>query len=339
VTRLKLSRSLARVAPSPRCTARRIAAVVVPFAAVTSAACRGPGDDAIAAAPPVAAAAFDESRWQPPAESDIPADSLGASISRGLALLRFTPESLPRFATSALRCTSCHQDDGRKATAAPLTGAHARYPKYMSRTGAVIGLADRVNYCFTRSLAGVALPVESREMQDLLAYLAYLSRGIPVGASTAGANGLVRMPEILIGDTARGRALFQQQECIVCHGAEGKGAGPIPALWGERSYSLGASMAREERAASFIYHNMPQTRPGTLSAQQAFDLAAFINAQPRPDSPGKEDDWPVGGAPADVPYRTAGHEPYRPPGRILPRRNPRGAIVPPPAPVKGRVTG
>ena len=55
-------------------------------------------------------------------------------------------------------------------------------------------------------------------------------------------------------------------------------------------------------------HNMPQTAPGSLTAQEAFDLSAFINAQPRPDSPGKEDDWPMGGAPADVPYDTKGHE-------------------------------
>src|SRR5215831_4270966 len=94
-------------------------------------------------------ATFVEANWRPPTEADIPTDSLGAAIRRGLYLLRFTPESLPAFATSSLRCTSCHENDGTKASAAPLTGAHARYPKYMTRSGAVIGLADRVNYCFT----------------------------------------------------------------------------------------------------------------------------------------------------------------------------------------------
>ena len=73
-----------------------------------------------------------------------------------------------------------------------------------------------------------------------------------------------------------------------------------PALWGEKSYSVGASMAREERAASFIWHNMPQTAPGTLQPQEAFDLAAFINKHPRPDSPGKEGDWPMGGDDRDI---------------------------------------
>ena len=40
-------------------------------------------------------AAFDEAAWKAPREADIPADSLGVSIKRGLYLLRFTPESLP----------------------------------------------------------------------------------------------------------------------------------------------------------------------------------------------------------------------------------------------------
>jgi thiosulfate dehydrogenase len=93
-------------------------------------------------------------------------------------------------------------------------------------------------------------------------------------------------------------------------------------------------MTREERAASFIYHNMPQTAPGTLTPQEAFDLAAFVNSHPRPDSPGKELDWPMGGAPKDVPYDTKGHAAYRPPP-LLPRATPERALVPNP-PVAGR---
>ena len=120
------------------------------------------------------------------------------------------------------------------------------------------------------------------------------------------------------------------------HGPEGKGNGPIPALWGPMSYSIGASMAREERAASFIWHNMPQTAPGTLTPQQAFDLSAFINSHPRPDSPGKEADWPTGGAPADVPYNTNGHTAHRPPASVFSRTNPRGTRVPNPASIARR---
>ncbi len=314
----------------------RVACGLAPFAIAVAAMATACGTSA----PPkavagVSAVHFDESAWKPPREADIPTDSLGASIKRGLYLLRFTPESLPRYATSSLRCTSCHQDDGVKPSAAPLSGSQARFPKYMPRSGAVIALADRVNYCFTRSLAGNAIPVGSREMVDILSYLAFISHDVPVGKKTAGADGLIAMKDTLVGDTTRGRGIFEKT-CVVCHQKDGGGLGPIPALWGSRSYSIGASMAREERTASFIWHNMPQSAPGTLQPQQAFDVAAFINSHARPDSPGKEGDWPIGGAPEDVPYATHGHTPFRPPRQLVPRASSAGALVPnPPALPRG----
>ena len=272
---------------------------------------------------------FSSKHWKPPADSEIPNDSMGASIRRGLALVTNTADSLPAYAPGKINCTSCHLDGGRNVEAAALTGSHARFPKYMERTGAVITLADRVNYCFTRSLAGTQLPATSREMEDILSYLAFISRGVPTGAKTPGADGLVKMAP-LVGDTLRGAAQFATT-CAVCHGTDGQGgAGRIPALWGPRSYSVGASMAREERAASFIWHNMPLGQGRTLTPQQAYDLSAYINSRPRPDSPGKEKDWPMGGAPKDVPYNTAGHAAYKPPP-VLRRRNAAGAVVPKPA--------
>ena len=307
--------------------------------AVLAAACSDSArkDAAVSALPRVADSAhgsgpnvtFSEAAWKPKREPDIPNDSLGASIKRGLYLLRFTPESLPKYATGGLRCVSCHQDDGLRATSAPLAGSHARFPKYMSRSGTVISLADRVNYCFTRSLAGSAIPIGSREMTDFLAYFAFISKDVPVGTKIAGTDGLISSPDTLAGDSARGEALYTSKQCVTCHLATGTGNGPIPPLWGPRSYSVGASMARLERAASFIKHNMPQTAPGSLAPQEAFDLSAFVNSHARPDSPGKESDWPTGGAPPDVPYDTKGHKAFHPP-LLLPRENPQGALVPKP---------
>ena len=299
------------------------------------AACEQPGNGGggdTTSAGPVAqqGAAFDPARWQPPADSTIPDDSLGASIRRGLALITHTTDSLPEFAPGHINCTNCHLDGGRKVDAAPLTGSHARFPKYMDRTGAVIGLADRVNYCFTRSLAGTRLPTGSREMQDILAYIAWLSHGVPVGAKLPGADGLPPIPN-LTGDSTRGAAVFAAK-CVACHGQDGQGNVGIPALWGPKSYSIGASMSRHSKAASFIWHNMPLAQGRTLTHQEAYDVASYINSQPRPDSPGKENDWPIGGAPADVPYETKGHAAFRQP-QLLPRSDPAGAIVPRPAPV------
>lgn len=276
--------------------------------------------------------------WMPPADSQIPNDSLGASIRRGLALVTNTVDSLPTHAPGNINCTSCHLNAGRNPDASPLTGAHARYPKYMDRSGAVVGMADRVNYCFTRSLAGTRLPTDSREMQDILAYITWLSLGVPVGDGhkLAGANGTPALSISGPGDNARGELVYAAK-CAACHMPDGQGVATVrprtPALWGPKSFSVGASMARQSRAAAFIWHNMPLGLGKTLTQQEAFDVAAYITSKPRPDSPGKEGDWPGGGAPGDVPYATKGRAAYLPPP-VLPRANAAATLVPAPRSVR-----
>jgi thiosulfate dehydrogenase len=268
---------------------------------------------------------------QPLTDADIPTDSLGASIRRGLALILHTPDSLPDYAPGNITCGNCHLQGGRNPDAVPLIGSHVRFPKYLDRSGAVVALADRVNYCVTRSLAGNKLPVDSREMQDMLAYIAWLSRGVAVGdgEQAPGAMGLPSMPITLRGDRSQGEKVYQAK-CVACHLPTGEGvptAKPaIPALWGPKSFSIGASMARESKAASFIWHNMPLGLGKSLTPKEAYDVAAYITSKPRPDSPGKENDWPGGGAPSDVPYATRGHSAYNPPP-LLPRATPTRTIV------------
>lgn len=262
------------------------------------------------------ASAWNPEQWQPPRVDSAPRTAEGAAILRGLALITHTRDSLPRYVGGNLNCTSCHLDEGRRMTAMPLLGVYARFPKYMDRTGAIVPVEDRVNYCFTRSLAGSKLPPDSREMQDIVAYLAFISRGVPTGEHLQ-REGLATMPA-LKGDSARGRTIFTST-CVPCHGVDGAGTALYPALWGAQSFSVGASLARVERAASFIRNNMPFNKPGSLTDQQAFDVAAYITAMPRQDSPGKELDWPGGDAPPDVPYATKGHAAFHPPP-LLPRR-------------------
>ena len=278
-------------------------------------------------------AGWNPDTWQPPVVDSTPDDPYEAAVYRGLAILTHTRDSLPHYVNANLNCTSCHLDEGRRANAAPLVGVMARYPRYIDRVNAVIPIEDRINYCFTRSLAGARLPPDSREMQDLVAYFAYISRGVPTGEHVRG-EGLAAMPK-LSGDSARGRQIFVDN-CARCHGSSGGGMGLIPALWGPQSFSIGASMARVERAASFIRHNMPFDRPGTLTDQQAYDVAAYVTSMPRVDMPMKNRVWPDGGAPADVPYDTKGHRAFRPPA-LLPRPGLAStAVVFPPAPVPNR---
>lgn len=283
-------------------------AVWLSMPAALAVACRGadpPGGKAFAVAPAGSATPAPRSALvvplRPPNDSEIPSGALGASIRRGHALLAATRDSLPAFAASRLRCVSCHLDDGRRAHASPFVGVYARYPTYNARSGKAYTIEDRINDCFRRSLNGRALPAGSADMRDVVVYFAWLSRGVPVGAAVEG-QGLVKLTP-LAGDTTRGRAIFGAQ-CARCHGADGEGTAVAPPLWGRNSFNIGAGMSRLRTAAAFIRFNMPFDRPGSLDDQQSFDVASFVISHPRPDFPGKENDWPNGDAPPDVAYPT-----------------------------------
>jgi thiosulfate dehydrogenase len=235
-----------------------------------------------------------------PTDSEIPPDAFGASVRRGLALVLATKESLPAHAGSALRCTSCHLDAGRRANGSWI-GSFAHFPQYRSRRGAVELIEDRVNDCFRRSLNGKDLAPDGPDMRDIVAYLAFLSWRSPVGAPAP--NTRLQRFAALVADTAAGHRTFGTT-CARCHGDAGQGTPVAPPLWGPRSFNIGAGMARVRTAASFIRDNMPFDGPGTLTDQQAIDVAAYVVSQPRPDYPGKELDWPHGDAPPDVAYPT-----------------------------------
>lgn len=242
-------------------------------------------------------------RLASPPDSEIPEGPLGASIRRGRALLAATSDSLPGHVGAQLRCTGCHLDDGTRVNAAPLVGVYARFPQFRTRSNSVATIQDRVNDCFERSMNGRALTSDSRDMRDIVAWLAFLSRGTPVHRDTTPHG--IPLLAAMTPDTAAGRAQFTTS-CAACHGMDGQGTPAGPALWGPKSYNIGASMARLRTAASFIKYNMPNDRPGTLTDQQAFNLAAYVNSHSRPDFAGKENDWPRGDAPSDVPYETRG---------------------------------
>ncbi len=239
--------------------------------------------------------------FSPPADSTEPDGPATRAAQRGRALLAHTRDSLPAHVGAALQCVSCHPNDGRQPDAMPWVGVYARYPQYRARSASVGLIEDRVNDCFIRSMNGTALDPAGPDMRDIVAYLAFLSRGVPVGAVVRGQG--LRMLSVTHGDSARGGAIFDSS-CARCHGPKGDGTAAAPPVWGPHSFNIGAGMARARTAAAFIRYNMPFDRPGTLTDQQAADVAAYITAQPRPDFPGKERDWPEGGAPADVAYPT-----------------------------------
>jgi YVTN family beta-propeller protein len=261
---------------------------------LTEAACSGPGGNR-------RTAANAQTGLPGPADSEIPGGPLGAAIVRGRALLLATGDSLPGHVGNALRCASCHLDGGRRPNGS-WVGVFARYPQYRSRSNTVETIEYRINDCLQRSLNGKAVPVDGPDMRDMVTFMAFLSRGVPVAPPQAVGARLQRFAG-LTPDTTAGAAIYASA-CGKCHGADGHGTPVGPPVWGPRSYNIGAGMARIRTAASFIRDNMPFDTPGSLTDQQALNVAAFMNSRPRPDYPNKEYDWPLGDPPPDVAYPT-----------------------------------
>lgn len=247
-------------------------------------------------------------RPPPSADIPIPAGPLGDAVRRGRALLVATRESLPGHVGNRLRCVSCHLDEGRRESGTWI-GVFARYPQYRARSATIETIEFRVNDCFRRSMNGTALDPAGRDMADIVAYLAFLSRGVPVGPPPLGAR--LQHWAGFTADTAAGGRVFAAA-CAKCHGPDGQGTAGAPPVWGPASYNVGAGMARVRSAAEFILWNMPFDQPGTLTDQQAFDVAAYVNAHPRPDYRSKEDDWPNGDPPPDAAYPTRAAQQKKP---------------------------
>jgi thiosulfate dehydrogenase len=236
-----------------------------------------------------------------PQESEIKDSVTLASVRRGRALIHSTRDSLPNNTGASLTCSNCHVDDGTRPNAMPLVGSYARFPQYRARSARVDRIENRINDCFERSMNGKPLDWDGRDMRDMVAYLAFLSIGFPVGVEMEGYG----MPAVepMEADTTRGRAVFGAN-CVACHGQDGGGTAAGPPVWGPKSYNIGAGLARTSSAVRFIHKQMPRDRPGSLTPQQAWDVAKYINTRPRPDYAKKIYDFPKGGAPADVAYET-----------------------------------
>ncbi|MDJ1158354.1 c-type cytochrome [Chelatococcus sp. SYSU_G07232] len=209
-----------------------------------------------------------------------------------------------RYAGNNLTCQSCHLQAGAQVYAMPYVGVWGAFPQYRARENEVSTLEERINGCMMRSMNGRPLPHDSREMKAMLAYMKWLSSGVPVGASLVGAGTLAITEPARAADPARGAAVYAET-CAACHGENGLGlrngrAGDakgyqFPPLWGPDSYNTGAGMYRLLTAAAFIKNNMPvgtTHAAAALSDENAYDVAAFINSQPRPEKADLDKDFP-----------------------------------------------
>lgn len=239
-----------------------------------------------------------------PTIADAPAGPLGDSIKMGHKILSETKLMLPKNVGNGLNCTSCHLNGGTKPHAGPWAGLWGVFPAYQTRSAKVITLADRVNDCFERSMNGKPIPYDSAEMTSILAYIQFISTGIPTGKNAPG-RGLGKIDSNLIPNPENGKKVYAEK-CAQCHGAEGQGikggaTGYVfPPLWGDDSFNDGAGMARPYTAAAFVIANMPLAQDNSLSQQEALDVAQYFTHNPRPVFAGKQNDWPKGSKPKDA---------------------------------------
>lgn len=205
-------------------------------------------------------------------------------VEKGYNLMVDTRKNAPNYVTSKMSCTNCHfaggNTTGGKNGGLSLAGVAAVFPRYNPGARTVIGLPQRINYCFERSLNSKPLPYESEEMLALLTYLHWISRGFPI-YSKAPWLGFEPLKSKNLPDIDSGKTAYMIY-CALCHGTNGEGGNQIPPLWGPDSYNKGAGFNDEETLAAFIYANMPYEN-ANLTQEQAIDIAAFVAKQPRPE--------------------------------------------------------
>lgn len=234
--------------------------------------------------------------FAPPSDAELPEGPFGESVRRGRDIFTNTPKFAAQYSGNSQSCVNCHLNAGRKENSAPLWGAYPKYPAYRGKNKKVNTYQDRIKGCFTYSMnaqaspAGGPPPLGDQVYLDLEAYAFWLSSGAPTGQKLPGA-GYPKVAKTELGyDYERGAQVYAEN-CALCHGSDGQGRreadGSVrfPPLWGPEAYNWGAGMARINTAASFIKYNMPLSRGETLTDQQAWDVAAYINSFERPRDP------------------------------------------------------
>jgi thiosulfate dehydrogenase len=249
---------------------------------------------------------------------------LSKDIRWGYRLFTNTPVEAKQFTPGKMSCANCHLNAGQRERSLPLVAVAAMFPEYNRRSGRLYSLNDRIVDCFWRSenATGAIDPGEdtsagadklpsptSKEVLAIAAYITWLAKGSTVGSNppwrgqnAIAANALVPVGKI---DRQKGEALFLER-CTSCHGVDGQGVAvgdkkPGP-LWGPDSWNDGAGAARVYTLAGIVRYAMPYLNPGSLTDEEAQEVAAFINAKPRPAFPFKQTDYLTEKLPGDAVY-------------------------------------
>jgi thiosulfate dehydrogenase len=208
-----------------------------------------------------------------------------------------------QFTGNNLACTNCHLKSGTQAGSASWVGVTDRFPQFGGRSNTIGTIEDRINGCIERSMNGKKLPLESKELKAIVAYMEWLGEGLPANRKKE----FKGYAPIVIPNTAvnleKGKVVYTK-ECALCHKENGQGIRhadtskgyQYPPLWGADSYNDGAGMNRVITSAEFIKGNMPFGQATwdnpKLTDEQAFNVAGYINSFDRPRKKNTENDYP-----------------------------------------------
>lgn len=224
----------------------------------------------------------------------------------------FGPKGSIAHITNGMNCQNCHLKEGTQPWANNFATTFTNYPKISGRSGKEQTLYDRINSCFQRSMNGKPLDTASKEMQAMFAYIKFIGKNAVKGEKPQGA-GLPKLSFInRAADPKKGEGVFITF-CKSCHGDNGQGklnvAGTeyiYPPLWGNDSYNDGAGLYRLSNFASFVKSNMPYQVTShwspSLTQEHAWDVAAFVNSQPRPHKNASNDYPDLKKKPFDDPF-------------------------------------
>lgn len=254
--------------------------------------------------------------WHAPEWSEVEKEPNAEEIKYGKELVANTAEYLGPNGkvmkiSNGMNCQNCHLNGGTMPLGNNFGGVASIYPKVRNRSGQSEGIPKRINDCFQRSLNGEGLPMESKEMKAMVAYIKWVGKEVPRGEKPTGA-GLYSVPLLdRAADPVKGKSIYERQ-CTSCHMVDGQGmpkadgSGYIyPPLWGPNSYNSGAGLYRMSRFAGYVRANMPlgaTFENPMLSDEESWDVAAYVNSLDRPQKD-LSGDWPdISKKPMDHPF-------------------------------------
>jgi cytochrome c len=239
-------------------------------------------------------------------------DTAPAAARRGYEYIHHTSKTLgphgnkkfadgTPYATTTIACSSCHFTGGHVPFGTPMYQSPDKFAgkPYFRPLNYQRDLKDSIVDCMRNCMnTSKTLSKDDPVMNDMVAYIQWLSAGVSdpamkgAGWVNLPGHGLPELdPDVMrmSASPSYGNTLYRSY-CATCHDKDGAGKGEyrrgegrprVPALWGDHAYSRGAAFYNTPVLAGYIRKFMPYGKAGILSAQEALDIAAYINDQPR----------------------------------------------------------